>query len=326
MILAGKTTLWCDYPIGFDSYKGCGFGCSYCYSHNRNIIPAPLTRVSEVINFILGKRNKTTNWCNWQIPLRWGVMSDPFQSCELKYKRSYQILKEFADRFYPFIVCTKSDILAKPEYLDLISNCNCVLQVSLCSPRYAIYEHSPSFEDRLRMISKLAKVLKRVIVRIQPYIPHIKDDVISQIPVYRDIGVYGITIEGYCVSGSNRAFEGMEALPNRLGPTRYVYDSNWLACHFSQIKDVCHAYGMAFLSAQDDLRDMGDYKDCCIGEPIKDFEGNKFNVNYKPIAFPDIMQEPYTGYVFSHLSRDYDFRQICKTSSYKDVIEVVLYM
>ena len=321
MIQATRTTLWCDYPIKFDSYRGCGFGCHYCYSINRDVIPTPLTSVREVVSFIKGKRSKTTNWCDWMIPLRWGVMSDPFQPCELEYRRSLQILKEFADRYYPFIVCTKSTMLQEPEYFDLIKECNCVLQVTACTPRYSQYEpNAPSFEERLKMIEKLSKVVKRVIVRIQPYIPHIKDDVISQIPLYKNVGVYGLIAEGYYINDSKRVFEGMEKIPRiSMGP-RWIYDSNWLMEHFKEIKTRCKEFGIVFLAGQDDMRDLGDYRDCCVGHPLKDFIGNKWNINYDCMDFPDIMNEPYTGHVFKHLSSDADYRIWSRSASFKHII------
>ena len=115
MINATKSVVMCDYPVRFDTYRGCGFKCSYCYSTTRDSSNKAITSSQQVVDFILGKRKKTTNWCDWDIPLRWGVMSDPFQPCERKYRRSLEILKVFAERPYPFIVCTKSILLYSPN-------------------------------------------------------------------------------------------------------------------------------------------------------------------------------------------------------------------
>ena len=64
------------------------------------------------MNFISGARTKETNWCDWDIPLHWGGLSDPFQPCESKYRSSYKCLKIFADENYPFVVSTKGKIIA----------------------------------------------------------------------------------------------------------------------------------------------------------------------------------------------------------------------
>lgn len=92
------------------------------------------------MNFISGARTKETNWCDWDIPLHWGGLSDPFQPCEKKYLSSYKCLKIFADENYPFVVSTKGKIIANKEYLDLIKNCNCVVQISMVCDKYDVLE------------------------------------------------------------------------------------------------------------------------------------------------------------------------------------------
>lgn len=70
----GSQVILCDVPIRIDTYQGCSHHCKYCFVYRKyditNIRPAEGAQAVE--NFIKGKRNKETNWCDWNIPLHWG--------------------------------------------------------------------------------------------------------------------------------------------------------------------------------------------------------------------------------------------------------------
>ena len=75
--------------------------------------------------FIDGQRGESTDWCDWDIPLHWGGVSDPFQPAEKKHGVSLACLKVFAETQYPFVVSTKGTrLLSSPEYLRVLAKCN----------------------------------------------------------------------------------------------------------------------------------------------------------------------------------------------------------
>lgn len=93
----GSQVFLCDVPIRFDTYEGCSHDCKYCFASRKksiNVIKKGEGKES-LINFINGKRTIKTNWADWDIPLHWGGMSDPFQPCEEEYEYSYECLKVF---------------------------------------------------------------------------------------------------------------------------------------------------------------------------------------------------------------------------------------
>ena len=169
---SGSQIFLCDIPIRFDTYKGCSHGCKYCFTTRKYDINKINKNegVESLRRFINGKRIQETSWCDWNIPLHWGGMSDPFQPCERKYEISYKCLRILEETKYPFVVSTKSTLIAKDKYLELIKNSNCVVQFSACCKEYDLIEpNAPSFKERI----KAAKVIsshKRVIIRVQPYI------------------------------------------------------------------------------------------------------------------------------------------------------------
>lgn len=249
--------------------------CRYCFVQLKYDI-ANITHgesAKALADFIGGKRNGESSWCDWDIPIHWGGVSDPFQPVEAKERLSYEALKVFAASKYPFVVSTKGRLIGDKEYLDLIKQCNCVVQISLVSPRYDRLEKgAPSFAERLGIIEKIAPHVKRVIVRAQPYTTDVLHDILAQIPMYADAGVYGLTIEGM---KHKRKIAGMVKVAGD-----YCYPVQTLRKHFELIKDRCHHYGLKFYSAENRLRKMGDSLCCCGVDGLDGFTPNTYNLNH----------------------------------------------
>lgn len=95
----GSQVILCNLPIRFDTYKGCSHGCRYCFAQKkRNIGKIERDETVEAMrSFIEGKRNRETAWCDWNIPIHWGGMSDPFQPVEKNIRASYECLKQRAE-------------------------------------------------------------------------------------------------------------------------------------------------------------------------------------------------------------------------------------
>ena len=196
----GTQVILCNLPIRFDTYKGCSHGCKYCFVQKKaNIAKIQRDETVEALrSFIEGKRGRETAWCDWNIPIHWGGMSDPFQPIEKNIRASYECLKLLAETQYPFVVSTKGRLAAESEYLDLLAKCNCVVQVSMVCSKYDQLEPgTPPYEERLKMVETLAGRVQRVIVRIQPYMPEVFRDVMKNIPRLAAAGVYGIVAVSY---------------------------------------------------------------------------------------------------------------------------------
>ena len=116
--------------------------------------------------WITGARSQEFMWCDWDIPLHWGGMSDPFQPVEKKERRSLEALKVLAETKYPFVVSTKNALIADEPYLELIKQSNCVVQFSAVCPKYDKMERGASpYAQRMEAAKKIAPH-KRVIIRV----------------------------------------------------------------------------------------------------------------------------------------------------------------
>lgn len=203
----GSQIILCGLPIRFDTYKGCSHFCKYCFVQRKGELARIEGKETEkaLAAFIQGARSEETNWCDWDIPLHWGGLSDPFQPIERERKLSLACLRVFDKTQYPFVVSTKGRLAAEEPYLSLLETCNCVVQISMvCSEYDRLEKGAPPYEERLRMVEALAKRGKRVNIRIQPYMTEVLQDVLQNIPRLKSAGAYGVIVEGMKFAKNSR--------------------------------------------------------------------------------------------------------------------------
>ena len=271
----GSQCYLCDFPIRFDTYDGCSHACEYCFSKKFNDISKIKNGESPQVlkNFIDGKRNVMTNWCDWNIPIHWGGMSDPFQPIEKIRKRSLECLKILKESQYPFIVSTKGKLIIEEPYCSLLSDCNCVLQISaVCSSFNKIEPGCPTYEERINMAKIMAKKVKRVIIRIQPYMHEVFDEVYNNLEKIADAGCYGVVVEGM----KNRKMKpGMVKIGGDV-----VYPYEIIKEDFLRLKKRAHELGLKIYAGENRIRLYGDSLSCCGTDGLEDFIPNKFNLNH----------------------------------------------
>lgn len=272
----GSQCILCDLPIRFDNYKGCTHGCRYCFTQrkNKNLNKVELHEgIQALSNFINGKRNQETSWCDWNIPIHWGGLSDPLQPIENKLGSTFECLKILENSQYPFVISTKGRLLGDEKYISLLEKCNVVVQVSLVCDKYdKIEKGAPPFYERLKIIEKISPRVKRVIVRIQPYMCEVFDDIFKNLFSFKNAGAYGVIVEGM------KFQKRKKGLIKVGGDFAYPYER--LKSDFEKLKDEAHRLGLKFYSGENRLRVMGDSLTCCGIDDLKDFIPNTYNLNH----------------------------------------------
>jgi DNA repair photolyase len=271
-IACGSQVTLCEYPIRLDTYKGCSHGCRYCFARAKTDIDVvePLHCARAVERFINGARTKDTVWCDWDIPLHWGGMSDPFQPAELEHRATLEVLEVLSGAGYPFIVSTKGRLVAREPYLSLLSKSNVCVQVSMTSPQLDKLEPgAPTFAERLGIVGAVAARVPRVIVRVQPYMTQCLSALIAALPDIAHAGAYGITIEAMKFKATHPGLV-------RVGGD-YTYPDNVLRADYATLREACRAVGLAFFCAENRLRGMGDSTACCGCGDMPGFAGNRYN-------------------------------------------------
>lgn len=98
-------------------------------------------------------------------------MSDPFQPIEKNNKQNidstYNILKLLAETKYPVVISTKGKLCIDEEYLDVLKECNVVMQISCVSKYYDnIEKGAPAYIERLKMIETLSKMFRELLLDV----------------------------------------------------------------------------------------------------------------------------------------------------------------
>ena len=322
MPACGSQCILCDVPIRIDSYQGCSHACKYCFVYRKyDISKIKLyDSVQSVLNFIQGKRNGETRWCDWNIPLHWGGISDPFQPCEKKYKRSLEILHVFAHYRYPFIVSTKSTLPLEEPYYSLFKKCNCVFQCSMVCPSLSSLEPgAPSFDARLKMVELMSRAVPRTIVRCQPYVMELHKEILEQIPRIAETGAYGIVYEAIKMQKKTAGMIKRGA--------DYIYSLESLNRKFRELKQECHKHGLVFLSGENRLRGMGDSLTCCGCEGLPGFKVNKYNLNYfihapKELTLTPAMDKKDTCQCWRAMRMKTETGRVLKNASFREMMDI----
>jgi len=321
----GSQIILCDLPIRFDTYTGCSHGCTYCFTRKKNanlsaVIPSE--SAGSIRRFIRGERKETTKWCDWDIPLHWGGMSDGFQPVEKKEGRSLDALKAFAETGYPVVISTKGALIASPDYLSVLRAANAVVQVSIASPLYDASEPgAPAFDERLEMLRRLSPCSKRTIARVQPYIIEAHDSILEGLEKIRDTGCSGVVVEGLKAAKKKNGLV-------RIGQD-YCYQVSALRRRFSEIRDRCHELGMRFYCGENRLRSMGDHLCCCGIDGLAGFKGTEANGNHHFFSggakYTKRMEETGTAMVFRNaFAQKTESARLLERLSYAKVMEKVL--
>ncbi len=271
----GSQCYLCDVPIRFDTYKGCSHACRYCFVMRGKDIRdiSKGESVQTLKSFCEGRRNGETKWSDWNIPIHIGGVSDPLQPCEKRFGVTKECLKYLAKTQYPFIISTKGELLGSDEYINLLSQCNCVVQVSaVCSKYDKIEQGATTFERRLEIIEKISPKVKRVVVRIQPYMHEVYDDVFNNLTRFKEAGVYGVIIEGMKFQKKKKG------LVKVGGDFTYPYDL--IKQDFLKLKQEAHRLGLKIYAGENRIRELGDSLTCCGIDGLEGFEGNRFNLNH----------------------------------------------
>lgn len=271
----GSQCYLCDLPVRFDTYVGCTHGCKYCFVQRKGELAKIEKGESPRVlrDWINGKRNIETRWVDWDIPLHWGGMSDPFQPIEREWRISYKCLEIFRETQYPFLVSSKGKLMGEDEYVDIISDCNVVVQISaVCDSFNELEPGCPSYRDRLAIAEKFAKRGKRVIIRIQPYMHEVYEEVKACLKDVAAAGVYGVVIEG--MKHSKHA-PGLV----KVG-IDWCIDYKTIKSDFLELQEEGHKHGLKVYAGENRIRELGDSLTCCGTDGMEGFVPNKFNVNH----------------------------------------------
>lgn len=182
----------CFHRFEIDTYgRGCLHNCSYCYAKSyltvrkywNEPIPFPMDIVElRKIFYTVFETSKPSKW-RWilekRVPLRIGSMSDSFMWLDRQFKVTQELLKVLKFYRYPYLVFTRSDLIAEDDYITLLDKELASVQMSISSINESmtkvIEPGAPSPFRRLAALQKLAEEGFWTTVRINPLFPIFPD-------------------------------------------------------------------------------------------------------------------------------------------------------
>jgi DNA repair photolyase len=192
----------CHYAFELDTYgRGCIHDCIYCYANqqltahgawNRPIpFPVDLAEIRKIF-FTVFETSKKSKWrsiLERRIPLRLGAMSDPFMWLDKKYRVTYELLKLLRFYKYPYLIFTRSDLVADDAYIDVMDSSLAGVQISISGGDEKLTKilepGAPSVERRLAALRKLKSVGFWTTVRLNPFFPIYPDGYFTDEPSIR---------------------------------------------------------------------------------------------------------------------------------------------
>jgi len=198
-IPGGSEVEKCFYPFKVDTYGcGCPHNCLYCYSRSTlewrklwNPDDPAVASVADIESTFLAaldgsRRGRIADLVRARMPVRLGSKTDCFSKTERVHRVSFRLLQLLREHRYPYLILTKGDLLADPEYLDVLDPSLAYVQFSVTTPYddvAATWEPgAPVTSLRLRAIETLRSRGIHVAARICPLIPIYPDGHYSQTP------------------------------------------------------------------------------------------------------------------------------------------------
>lgn len=285
----------CGNPFRIDTYKGCDFGCIYCFANNRggnhnNIFQeSDISIIKNMFKRAFEKNNETKNLTvellRHKVPLHLGGMSDPFQKREFEHHITYDFLCETNKYKYPVIISTKTSYLPD-EYLDILDNKIHAFQISLISLDEEYIRkfelNTPSPNDRIEFIKKLKSKGFWVGIRLQPLVDI--DEAYNLVEHLSGIVDY-ITVEHIKIGNDNinkkKLFELFGLNPNDFKSVgrEYEFVKDIKKDNIKLLKSISKC---PIGCGDNDLHEMSDTNNCCGVDTIGDsFNGwIKYNSMY----------------------------------------------
>lgn len=280
----------CDYPLSMDLYSGCTHGCVYCFarSFNNFTITAqdryehtePI-KYKKLLRLINGNYRNSTGVngllqkvVDLKQPIHVGGMADPFpRGVEEKLGHAKRFIEAVGD--YPLIWSTKNPI---PEYAEIMKDGNHILQCSILGFGEKVRKiergcFSP--EERLENLKAYKGKVKKIIIRLQPFIIWMFkkekdfDDYMRKISEVAD----GVTVEFLKVQYTASLGDMNKALG--IDVEEYYRETGFVEGHeyietpkkkakaLLMAKKYAEKYGLEFYASDNTFRDLSSCTQCC---------------------------------------------------------------
>lgn len=176
----------CYYPTRLDTYGcGCSHDCSYCYAKSLLSFRKSWNPDNPAVANIDKIRKKIEKLPKDTPAIRLGGLTDCFQPIEKVHRVTYETIKVLNENRIPYLIVTKSAMVADDEYIDILDKELAHIQISITTTDDELsktYEKASVPSERIRAIEKLQANGFDVALRLSPYIPEYIDlDILNNV-------------------------------------------------------------------------------------------------------------------------------------------------
>lgn len=267
----------CGLPLRADTYRGCSYGCEYCFSNNRKIMEfdkhlriGNIPKLEKQLERVLCKGAlRDGNFIDALIAdgITWhcGGMSDPFQPCEGRYHITAKLIELTKKHGVSVLFSTKSDSLRgcdpDPELHTF--------QLSVTGASQELEPNVASIEDRRQFFSMLKNSGFRVGIRVQPFIPGVSGP--ELVDMFSDADHF--TIEGLKLVPQNK--EHVERVLSLTGLSKDMFTQMGLlnlrpsvrAELYRPMVEALEYHAVPYSIADNDMHQLSTCK-CCCGDAL----------------------------------------------------------
>lgn len=168
----------CHYNTRLDTYGcGCQHDCSYCYAKSLLSFRKLWNPKQPSVTYIEDIKKNIKKIPKGQI-VRLGGMTDCFQPLELIHRNTYKTIKLLNKRRQPYLIVTKSHIVANDEYIEILDKELAHIQITVTTlndEKAREYEKASPPSKRVEAIKKLQNKGYDVAIRLSPLIEQYMD-------------------------------------------------------------------------------------------------------------------------------------------------------
>ena len=291
---------FCPNAFRIDLYKGCDFGCKYCFANmdwiqhkDKAWDVANINKIEKLFHkaFETDKESKDilVELLRHKVPLHCGGMSDPFQTREKEYGYTYRLL-ELSNKYdYPVMFSTKASSLPDNKYYDILNPKIHAFQVSIMGwddDYIRKWEcNTPTAQERLEFVKLLRSKGFWWGIRIQPIIDIVQCEKlcynIGDIPSYVTVEHFKSILDTKAVIDNFYKLcdnkEDFEFASHKLQFKRDTKIRN-----IKRLQDICNKNGVLIGVGDNDLHYMSQSRCCCgidtVGEAFNNYL--KYNLTY----------------------------------------------
>lgn len=169
----------CNYPTRLDTYgRGCSHNCKYCYAKSLLDFRKMWNPDDPAVADINKIRRKISKLPKDTPAIRLGGMTDCFQPIENKYGVTYETIKALNENNLPYLIVTKSALVADDKYIDVLDKDLAHIQITVTTTDddfSRTYENASVPSERISAIEKLQELGFDVQLRLSPYIKEFVD-------------------------------------------------------------------------------------------------------------------------------------------------------